>query len=143
MGITSNLIEYAKDELDRAGLFDKDSDYDGRLGESVMELVRTFRSQGHSGYSAHRTIELFSKVAKYEPLTAIGESKDEWIRGSLELGYPYWQNARRMSTFSRDHGITWFDIENPKLNNGDTWVRRPWNELAYRIRRAIRGRKEA
>jgi hypothetical protein len=33
-----SLIEHAKTELQIAGLFDKDSDYEGALEEAVMEL---------------------------------------------------------------------------------------------------------
>lgn len=48
----SNLTDYAKDELTRAGLFDKDSDYDGMLGTAALEIIEVFAKQGHSGMSA-------------------------------------------------------------------------------------------
>jgi hypothetical protein len=32
-----------------------------------------------------------------------------------------WQNRRRSTTFSRDGGRTWYDIDDPSLDNGDTW----------------------
>lgn len=35
------LIDHAKTELQIAGLFDKDSDYEGMLAESVMERMET------------------------------------------------------------------------------------------------------
>jgi len=35
----SNLVEHAKRELTLAGLFNKDSDYGGMMGDSVMELM--------------------------------------------------------------------------------------------------------
>lgn len=117
----SNLTDHAKYELELAGMFDKDSDYDGALGTVVMELVEVFAKQGHSGASAHITLALFSKVANYEPLTEIGKSADEWIDHSEASGEPMWQNKRRGTTFSRDGGKTWYDIDDPKLNNGDTW----------------------
>jgi hypothetical protein len=113
----SNLIEHAKEELELAGLFDKDSDYDGMLGKAVMDLVKVFSKQGHSGWSAHQTIKIFSIVANYKPLTPIGTTKDEWV----EVSDKCWQNRRRSSTFSRDGGKTWYDIDDKKLNNGDTW----------------------
>ena len=121
--LESNLVLHAKEELELAGLFDKDSDYDGMLGEAVLELIRVFAKQGHSGFSAHQTLKIFNTVASFKPLTPIGTSKDEWVDQSEASGCPMWQNKRRGSTFSRDAGKTWYDIDDPKLNNGDVWQR--------------------
>lgn len=117
----SNLVKHAQKELKLAGLFDKDSDYDGMLGEAVLELVKVFSKQGHSGFSAHQTLKIFNIVADYKPLTPIGSTKDEWMNISDMSSEPMWQNKRRGTTFSRDGGKTWYDIDDPKLNNGDTW----------------------
>lgn len=126
----SNLVDHAKEELELAGLFDKDSDYDGMLGKAVMDLVKVFSKQGHSGWSAHQTLKIFSIVADYKPLTPIGKTEDEWMAitdmGAKEV---VWQNKRRGTTFSRNAGKTWYDIDDPKLNNGDTWKRSWFKKL--------------
>ncbi len=122
----SNLVKHAERELRLAGLFDKDSDYDGELGKAVLELVKVFAKQGHSGFSAHQTLRIFNEVASYKPLTPIGKSKDEWMNVSDMSSEPMWQNTRRSTTFSRDSGKTWYDIDDPKLNNGDTWRPKKW-----------------
>lgn len=121
----SNLVDHAKKELKLAGLFDEDSDYDGMLGTAVLELVKVFAKQGHSGYSAHQTIKIFNAVANFKPLSPIGTTEGEWMDVSEMSGSPTWQNTRRSTTFSRDGGKTWYDIDDPKLNSGDTW-RRNW-----------------
>ncbi len=64
----SKLIDHAKSELNRVGLFDKDSDYDGALGYGTLELIEKFAGQGHSGNSAEMAIELFTKLARFESL---------------------------------------------------------------------------
>lgn len=64
----SRLVEHAEKELKKAGLFDKDSDYDGMLGDAVLELITTFAKQGHSGFSAQMTRELFHKLSNFEEL---------------------------------------------------------------------------
>lgn len=120
----SELFNHAKRELELAGLLDKDSDYGGALGKAVLDLVKVFSKQGHSGFSAEVTLDLFNLVARYKPLTAIGQSADEWIDVSDECGEPMWQNKRRGTTFSRNAGKTWYDIDDPKLNNGDVWRKR-------------------
>lgn len=121
----SNLTKHAQKELKLAGLFDKDSDYDGMIAQAVMELVKTFAKQGHSGFSARYTLEVFNEVANYRPLTPIGQSKDEWmdVAEMAVDGKGMWQNTRRGTTFSRDGGKTWYDIDDPSLDNGDTWKR--------------------
>lgn len=131
----SNLVKHAKKELKMAGLFDKDSDYDGMLGEAVLELVKVFAKQGHSGFSANWTLDVFDKVARYKPLTPIGTTKDEWMDVSDMSTDPMWQNTRRGTTFSRDAGKTWYDIDDPKLNNGDTWGKK---RLSQRLMSAFK-----
>lgn len=64
----SNLINHANKELQKAGLFDKDADYDGELGKGVLELITVFANQGHSGMSAEMTIQLFTKLARFEEI---------------------------------------------------------------------------
>ena len=65
-------------ELDRAGLFSKESDYEGMLGEAVKELLLVFQKQGHSGYSAQSTASIFYRLVKGEPLSPLTDSPDEW-----------------------------------------------------------------
>ena len=100
----SNLIAHAKFELDKAGLFDKDSDYNGMLGEAVLELITTFSKQGHSGFSAGLTTQLFSKLAKFEPLTALAFTEDEWVHVADEDNLPLYQNKRDSRYFKRGDG---------------------------------------
>lgn len=102
----SNLIEFAKSELEYAKLFDKDSDYDGMLAEAVMELIKLFSEQGHSGCSASMTIALFTKLAKFEAISPITGEDSEWI----EVGTGVWQN-KRCSTVFKDTENEPYDID--------------------------------
>lgn len=106
--LAKNLYEHSKDELTRAGIFDKDADYGGALGPAVMELIETFRKQGHSGMSAQMTLDLFTRLAQFGNLTPITSSVDEWEDVSEMSGYPLWQNKRNPSYFSKDAGKTWY-----------------------------------
>lgn len=63
-----SLLDHANKELQRVGLFDEDADYDGMLGDAVMELITVFANQGHSGMSAEMTIQLFEKLARFSDL---------------------------------------------------------------------------
>jgi hypothetical protein len=99
----SNLVAHAQHELSVAGLLDKDSDYDGMLGEAALELVTAFSKQGHSGFSAALTVELFRKLASYEALTPLTNNPDEWVYVADDL----WQNKRQSDCFSTDGGKTY------------------------------------
>jgi len=112
-----NLIQHAQLELKLAGLFDKDSDYGGEIGKAVLELVNVFGKQGHSGFSAEWTLEVFNKVASYKNLTPITSDPKYWI----EVDKGMWQNARYGSLFSKDGGKTWYDVDAPKKKWYQFW----------------------
>jgi hypothetical protein len=70
------LVEHAEKELRAAGLFDQDSDYSGMLGTWVLDLIKMFAEQGHSGSSAVMAAELFYRLSSYEVLTP--PKDDKW-----------------------------------------------------------------
>lgn len=119
--LSENLCAFAKRELDIAGLFDRDSDYNGMLGKAVMELMQTFAEQGHSGASAALTVDIFDKLASWKPLTELTDNPDEWQKVSDWYGGPEkdlvgmeYQSKRSPSCFSSDGGKTYYDVdENP------------------------------
>lgn len=96
----SDLENYARDELTRAGLFDKDSDYGGMMGEAVMRIIELFAKEGHSGFSADMAIAIFAKVAHFEPLTPLTGADDEWN----EIVEGEWQNRRCPHVFKDKNG---------------------------------------
>ena len=99
------LQEFAHKELERAGLFDPDSDYNGWVGHSVMELIHTLENRGQSGVSMEMILELFTTLARYEPLSPLTGEDDEWV----EINYPecpsrLWQNKRCLTVFKDETG---------------------------------------
>jgi len=102
------LESFAELELRKVGLYDEDSDYGGMLAEAVIELVRAFAAQGHSGFSAAQTIKIFSKVADYEPLGPLTGDDDEWNEISERRGGKCWQNKRCSHVFKDETGA--YDI---------------------------------
>jgi hypothetical protein len=107
----SNLEKYAESEMKRAGLFDKDSDYGGMLADGVMKLIKVFGDEGHSGGSAHLTMAIFEKVARFHPLTPLTGADDEWMNVSEMSPGPMWQNIRCGSVFTDK--VTAWDIDKP------------------------------
>lgn len=94
----SNLELHAKKEMEIAGLFAKDSDYGGMLGDAVMKMIKVFADEGHSGFSAGMAISIFEKVARFEPLTPLTGGDDEW----MEVGHGVFQNMRCSHVFKEN-----------------------------------------
>ena len=106
------LVEHAKYEMQLVGLFDKDADYNGLLPEAVIALLDLFASQGHSGGSAAVTIDLFSRLAKFENLSPLSDKPEEWFKPEDDV--ELWQSKRKPSVFSKDGGKTWYDLDDRK-----------------------------
>lgn len=110
----SNLVSHARYELERAGYFDKDSDYGGMLGKGVLDLIKVFSAQGHSGCSASMTKELFKELSMFHPLGKFEPTIEESMNVSdygCEPGECILQSVRKGSVFSRDGGKTWYDLD--------------------------------
>lgn len=103
----SNLVLHARRELEAAGFFKPDSDYDGALGPAVMELVEVFSRQGHSGFSAGQVRGLFNLVAAFKPVGPLTGDDSEWIEIDDDEGL--YQNVRCSRVFKDSTGA--YDIE--------------------------------
>lgn len=115
----SNLKQHAELELRMAGFLSKDTDYNGMIGEAVLELMDTFSKQGHSGTSASITVSLFEKLARYEPLGPLTGADEEWSEASSNL----WQNKRNTAVFKQEDGrFTYNNAIVKRTQNGTTWT---------------------
>jgi hypothetical protein len=106
----AGLVEHAERELNLAGVGDPDADYNGGLKGAVLELIRVFADQGHSGYSAQAVLRLFNELGSYKVLTPITCEASEWEDVSVMSGYPMWQNKRDSACFTEDGGKTYFSV---------------------------------
>jgi len=104
----SNLVSFARRELELAGLFSRDSDYDGMLAEAAIALLKTFSLEGHSGFSAGLAISLFEKTSRFQPLTPLTGEDSEWTLLDYDERMTA-QNKRCFSVFRRADG-TAYDI---------------------------------
>lgn len=121
--LREGTVDHAERELKLAGMFDEkidDKDGDGIYGsynimmaEAVMELMKVFAGQGHSGMSADMTRELFNKLSNFEVLTELTDNGDEW-NDVTEFGdpdVPCWQSQRAPASFSTDGGKTYYNLD--------------------------------
>ena len=79
------------------------------IQENVLELIRVFSKQGHSGFSAPYCIELFSKLANHEPTCPLTGADDEWNEVTdWGDGRVVYQNNRCSHVFKDETGA--YDI---------------------------------
>lgn len=116
-GADSNLVRYARQQLEESGWFDpNDGDYGGKIGPAVLEIVQTFAKQGHSGGSQAIMLSLLERLLSYKPIAAIRNpmEKDEYIDHSeISSGDPVFQSTRISTVFTADGGKTWYDLDRP------------------------------
>lgn len=106
----SNLIEYARVELEAIGAFSEEKDfYGGMTGNSVIELIELFSKQGHSGMSAGLVRNLFNKLADYQPLKPLTGEDSEWGRNDMD-GKTL-QNKRCSHVFKNTETDECYDID--------------------------------
>lgn len=107
-GTDSQLFAHAANELQRAGLLDEGSDYDGMVGRAVLDLIKLFATQGHSGMSAMMTLQLFDELAHYRAITELTNDPSEW----MDVADGMWQSRRQANAFSEDGGKTYYLVDN-------------------------------
>lgn len=107
------LVEHAKRELELAGMFSKESDYNGMLGPAVLKMVEVFAAEGHSGFSAGMALGIFIRLAQFKTLTPLTSDPDEWadVTAYGDPAKPMWQSKRDPSFFSEDGGKTWRSVD--------------------------------
>jgi hypothetical protein len=118
----SNLVEFAEQELDAIGVGDPDADYNGILKTAVLDIIRVFSEQGHSGASAAMVTAMVEKLMRYEPLTPLTGAPDEWCELDGHGDDLAAQNKRCFHVFRRADG-TAYDIDARVFRSpdGDTY----------------------
>lgn len=107
-----NSVDYARRELELAGLLGQSDPCNNRVGEAVMELIKVLAGQRHSVFSVWMVRENFIRLANRKPLSPITDEPDQWIalpeseRGN---GYPL-QHKRYASVFKDASGSA-FDVD--------------------------------
>lgn len=98
-----NLVEHAKYELDRIlkGCEAKE-EYDLQLlvNNNILDIIKLFAEQGHSGTSSAYVIEFLHRLIQYKPIGPLTGEEDEWeISVASDCDIPIYQNKRCPSVF--------------------------------------------
>ena len=127
---SDNFIRYALNEFIFAGWMDKEGNFGGdEMQEAVcldvLNLLAKLSEQEHSGGSIGYTISLFSKMAKFTPLTPLTGEDDEWNEISKDL----YQNKRCFTVFKESgkdahdlHGRIFIDSNGAYYTNNESSI---------------------
>ena len=111
-----NMVDYAKHELDRI----KKDEYgmQERINNNILDIVKVFEDQGHSGLTAGYVIGMLYRLLKFLPITQLTGEDDEWNK----IFDGKYQNKRCFSIF-RDKDGRAYDSEGKIFsdNGGYTW----------------------
>ena len=107
----NNYEKHAWIEFRAAGWTDEDGKFNDEMQElickHVLKLLEVFNGEGHSGSSAPYAINLFEKLAKFEPVAPLTGEDWEWTDvseyGGRDNGILY-QNKRCGHVFKDNDG---------------------------------------
>ena len=117
----SNLELHAESEFKALGWLDDDDNMQKLMCEQVLELLRVFSGHGHSGSSAPYAINLFTQLAKFNPIAPLTGADDEW--GEDFDGKGGQQNKRDSEVFrNADGSAYWISGKIFRDTNGCTYT---------------------
>lgn len=97
----SNLHNHALAEFRAAGWTDADGKFKDEMQEAicthVLELLKVFADEGHSGSTAPYAVNLFKKLAMFEPIVPLTGEDWEWNEASPGV----FQNRRCSRVFKQ------------------------------------------
>lgn len=95
----SKTIEHAMAEFRAAGWWSEETGWSDEMQEElckgVLDLLNVFSEQGHSGSSAPYAVNVFKKLAMWEPIAPLTGEDWEWV----DHGDGLFQNKRCGAVF--------------------------------------------
>lgn len=120
-----SLLEFAQSELE---LLEKSCNDDAEalkmqkvVTQDIMQIVRTFVEQSHSGFSAAYILNILDRILRYKPVSALTGEDDEWVDCS-QFGIQDMQNRRCPAVFKRPDGTAyWVEGKIFSDDGGKSW----------------------
>jgi hypothetical protein len=109
--LASHTMDHARRELDAIGMTsDNKEPMNREARKNVLDLLRVFSKQGHSGCSAPYIADLFNKLVRHKPLSPLTGEDKEWHDTSdmcpTRKGEPVtYQNIRASNVFKKGRKV--------------------------------------
>jgi len=97
-----NLVDHAKCEFGVLG-WPGDDEMQEAICDDILALLEVFSKQEHSGATAPYTVNLFRRLAAFEPISPLTGEDSEWTKVSKGM----WQNKRDSEVFKGSDGAYW------------------------------------
>jgi hypothetical protein len=125
----SNYKKHAEREFRAAGWMDENGKFHDEMQEMIcadlVKLLDVFAEEGHSGSTAPYTINLFKRLAMFEPIGPLTGADSEWN----EVHEGIFQNNRMSSVFKQadrfdghpywlDGRVFWEWASHPDIDDG-------------------------
>lgn len=95
-----SLVNHAIHELKLIGMDPNvENDMNADMANSIIELIKVFSQQGHTGSSAPYCASMFEKLARFETLSPLTGDDDEWVTVTDNDGGTLYQNNRASNVF--------------------------------------------
>jgi hypothetical protein len=110
----SNLVTHARHELKLMG---EDQD----VIDWYVRVIREYVSFGHSGGSHMAVMPSLTRLLNFQPLTPLTNDPEEWFYHGEEVwgeAGGVWQNKRDGRMFSKDGGLSFTCVDDPKDPTG-------------------------
>ena len=105
----NNYEKHAREEFRAAGWMDENGNFKDEMQElicaQVVDLLNMFGKHGHSGSTAPYALNMFERLAKFEPIAPLTGEDWEW----RDTGHNY-QNIRASHVF-KDYDGNCYDID--------------------------------
>lgn len=114
----SNLIEWAKAELEKIG--SQDDEMQQMMNKDILQIVEVFSEQGHTGFSASYALNIINRLLDWKPITALTGDDDEWVNTHGDT----YQNKRCSAVFKKgkDNSTAYYiDGKIFSDDGGGTW----------------------
>ena len=120
----SSLVEFAEDELNRLlkGCTDSEAlKMQKSVNQDILDIVKMFSNQGHSGFSAQYSLNLLRRLLNYKPLSEITDDESEWIELNYTPDIAY--QCKRCPSLFKDNEGRVYNVEGKIFSddNGHTW----------------------
>jgi hypothetical protein len=119
-----SLINWAQAELDRLIKDDEDG-MQAVINKDILDIVKLFSEQGHSGFSASYALRLITRLLDWKPITPLTGEDDEWSEvPEWDSGSKTQQNKRCSAVFRDNYDNSTAHYIYGKAfsdNGGKTW----------------------
>lgn len=98
----SNLVDWAEAELERLVTNDDDG-MQKAINKDILDVVKLFASQGHSGFSASYALNIIKRLLDWKPITPLTGEENEWCEvPEWDKGTHTQQNKRCSAVFRKN-----------------------------------------